>query len=139
MPKEDHQRNLEPNRDELIKVVNEMVQVQADENELRKQSLEIEQKSIDANKEVALASISSQKDDREKQFNLISKLKTQEHVLIGISIIGILVIVAYALATKNTEFAKEVLKTIVLIAGGYFAGLSRSNSNQSSNKEDKKE
>ena len=116
------------NQSQLITVVSELAQAQAEENDIRKKELEVETINIASNERVALETISAQTQDRQSQFALVKKLKSQEHFLIGLAIVGVLITVLYSLYKNDAEFAKEVLKSIVLVLGGYFAGYGKAQS-----------
>ena len=123
--------------EQLIQAVNELVSVQAKDQELRAKELQNESDSISSNERIALASIEAQKGDRSKQIDVYSRLHSQRHLLVGISIIGVIVIIAVAMYTNNTGLAKELIKmvgAILLAYISYQAGLYKG---RSSNTEDK--
>lgn len=123
--------------EQLIQAVNELVSVQAKDQELRAKELQNESDSISSNERIALASIEAQKGDRSKQIDVYSRLHSQRHLLVGISIIGVIVIIVVAMYTNNTGLAKELIKmvgAILLAYISYQAGLYKG---RSSNTEDK--
>lgn len=123
--------------EQLIQAVNELVSVQAKDQELKAKELQNESDSIASNERIALASIEAQKGDRSKQIDVYSRLHSQRHLLAGISIIGVILIIAVAMYTNNTGLAKELIKmvgAIVLAYISYQAGLHKG---KLSNTEDK--
>lgn len=102
---------------------------------LKAKELDIEQANIVSNEAIALATIEAQKSDREQQMQLVTRLQTQKHYIVGGVILAIVVIIVVAMLTHNTPFAVEFLKIGGAVLMGYIAGLGHARSNISKNKE----
>lgn len=120
---------------ELLTTFEKIVEVQEKELALKAKELDIEQANIVSNEAIALATIEAQKSDREQQMQLVTRLQTQKHYIVGGVILAIVVIIVVAMLTHNTPFAVEFLKIGGAVLMGYIAGLGHARSNISKNKE----
>lgn len=68
---------------ELLTTFEKIVEVQEKELALKAKELDIEQANIVSNEAIALATIEAQKSDRQQQMQLVTRLQTQKHYIVG--------------------------------------------------------
>lgn len=124
-----------PTKDEfLASMLNNLVQAQAKESEVKKQELDVRSQEIASNERIALRSIEAQEKSHTDGHSQYNKHLIHRYVFNILLLLIIVLFAGYLFANGGQELVIECLKLLVSLAigafGGFYAGKNKKNEDE---------